>query len=110
MTSQIQCSPSEAVRLFVAELVAEPVQKVSSQNREEADVLVRHWPEYVIEAACLGFFMLSACSFKVLLQHPASPMRRLLPDAGLRRFSKPLTPSIFRRSTRAITTTPSERK
>src|SRR4051812_16572004 len=32
-----------------------------------------HWQEYLIEAWCLGTFMLSACVFGVLLLHPASP-------------------------------------
>lgn len=32
-----------------------------------------HWPEYFIEAAGLGLFMLSASVFGVLLFHPASP-------------------------------------
>jgi aquaporin Z len=33
-----------------------------------------HWPEYAIEAASLGLFMVSAAGFATLLQHPASPM------------------------------------
>lgn len=33
----------------------------------------QHWPEYLIEAWCLGTFMLSACGFGVLLFHPDSP-------------------------------------
>jgi aquaporin Z len=33
-----------------------------------------HWPEYLIEAAGLGTFMLSACTFGTLLAHPASPL------------------------------------
>jgi aquaporin Z len=32
-----------------------------------------HWPEYLMEAAGLGLFMISACVFTVLLMHPASP-------------------------------------
>ncbi len=32
-----------------------------------------HWPEYLIEAAGLAAFMISACGFGVLLFHPASP-------------------------------------
>ena len=32
-----------------------------------------HWPEYVIEAVCLGLFMVSAAGFATLLQHPLSP-------------------------------------
>lgn len=36
--------------------------------------LASHWPEYAIEAAGLGLFMLSACTFGVVLGHPASPV------------------------------------
>jgi aquaporin Z len=45
-----------------------------------------HWPEYLMEAALLGVFMLSACSFVVLLEYPGSPLHRMLPDPLLRRF------------------------
>jgi aquaporin Z len=45
-----------------------------------------HWPEYLIEAGCLGTFMLSACVFSVLLAHPQSPLVVSLPSEGLRRF------------------------
>jgi aquaporin Z len=45
-----------------------------------------HWPEYLIEAACLGLFMVSACSFTVLLQHPGSILRQMVPSAFLRRL------------------------
>ncbi len=44
-----------------------------------------HWPEYAMEAALLGIFMISACGFVVLLEHPASPVRMVLPDPTLRR-------------------------
>lgn len=37
------------------------------------DALKKHWPEYLIEAGCLGAFMVSACSFAALLGHPQSP-------------------------------------
>jgi aquaporin Z len=33
-----------------------------------------HWPEYVMEAVCLGIFMVSAAGFATLLQHPLSPL------------------------------------
>jgi aquaporin Z len=49
------------------------------------DALTRHWPEYVIEAAGLGLFMVSACLFTVLLYHPASPAAQALPDPLVRR-------------------------
>lgn len=41
------------------------------------DALKTHWPEYLIEAWCLGTFMVSACAFSVLLFSPASPMSGL---------------------------------
>jgi aquaporin Z len=46
-----------------------------------AQALAAHWPEYLMEAAALGFFMLSACSFSVLLEHPSSPVRQAIPDS-----------------------------
>jgi aquaporin Z len=48
-------------------------------------VRARLRPEYAIEAALLGFFMLSACGFVVLLEHPGSAVRLALPDPFLRR-------------------------
>lgn len=50
-----------------------------------AATFAKHWPEYAMEAAELGIFMISACVFTVLLRHPASPVRTLLPDPFLRR-------------------------
>src|ERR1700756_369661 len=44
-----------------------------------------HWPEYLMEAACLGLFMVSACSFTVLLQHPGSIVRQMISSTLLRR-------------------------
>jgi aquaporin Z len=38
------------------------------------EALKNHWPEYMIEAWCLGTFMVSACFFGVLLFYPASPL------------------------------------
>jgi aquaporin Z len=37
--------------------------------------LRQHWPEYLIEAAALGTFMLSAVFFTALLNHPSSPLQ-----------------------------------
>lgn len=44
-----------------------------------------HWPEYAIEGALLGTFMLSACTVTALLQHPASPLHAAIADPLLRR-------------------------
>ncbi len=46
---------------------------------------VHHWPEYLMEAWGLGTFMVSACLCTALVEHPASPVRALLPDAFVRR-------------------------
>jgi aquaporin Z len=45
----------------------------------------RHWPEYLLESAELGLFMISACLFVVLLEHPSSPVHQAIPDPLLRR-------------------------
>src|SRR6266705_2875420 len=47
--------------------------------------LASHWPEYLMEAAGLGLFMLSACTFAVILDHPASLVRNAIPNFFVRR-------------------------
>jgi aquaporin Z len=47
--------------------------------------LRRHWPEYLMEGAELGLFMISACVFVVLLEHPSSVVQQTIPSAFLRR-------------------------
>ena len=44
-----------------------------------------HWPEYAMEAAGLGLFMVCACLFVALFEYPGSPLRPLLPDGLTRR-------------------------
>ena len=46
----------------------------------------RHWPEYAMEGALLGLFMIAACIFAAALEHPASPLRQALSDGNLRRL------------------------
>lgn len=50
------------------------------------DALRRHWPEYVMEGAELGLFMISACAFVVLLEYPTSPVHQIIPDPFMRRI------------------------
>ncbi len=47
--------------------------------------LREHWPEYLMEAAGLGMFMVSACVFAAVLEHPASPVRQAIAEPMLRR-------------------------
>jgi aquaporin Z len=50
------------------------------------DALRRHWPEYLIEAACLGLFMISAFTFGTILEHPASSIHHAIPSPLWRRL------------------------
>jgi aquaporin Z len=46
------------------------------------DAFKNHWPDYLIEAWCLGTFMVSACLFGALLFNPRSPLAAF--DVNLR--------------------------
>jgi aquaporin Z len=54
--------------------------------RAGAPARALHWREYAIEATCLGLFMISACVFGTLFEHPDSPVRRAIDDPFLRRI------------------------
>ena len=89
MRSEFQCTPATAVRLFAAQLLDEPVAAQArtgywTDNAKQA--FTQHWPEYMIEGVCLGLFMISACAFSALLEHPASPVRASVTNANVRRF------------------------
>jgi aquaporin Z len=45
-----------------------------------------HLPEYLMEAVGLGIYMMSACTFALLLLHPSSPALTWIPDATIRRI------------------------
>jgi aquaporin Z len=47
--------------------------------------LRRHWPEALAESLGLGLFMISACCFGVLLEHPSSPVRQAIASPLARR-------------------------
>ena len=49
------------------------------------EALRHHWPEYFMEAAGLGLFMISAGAFATLLEHPGLPARRAIANPWLRR-------------------------
>jgi aquaporin Z len=68
------------------ELAAEPQSGDQTWIHCTISAATKHWPEYLIEAVCLGLFMVSACSFTVLLEHPASAIRQRLPSAFVRRL------------------------
>lgn len=45
-----------------------------------------HWPEYLMEAAGLGFFMISAAVVTASLEYPQAPLHDLFPDPTVRRI------------------------
>ena len=55
-----------------------------SQSHDAAAMQSR-WPLYLIEGALLAAFMISACAFTALLEHPASLVRAMVPTDLLRR-------------------------
>jgi aquaporin Z len=50
------------------------------------NALMQHWPEYLMEAAGLGIFMISACVFATILEYPGSPVRQAIGDPTIRCF------------------------
>ena len=44
-----------------------------------------HWREYLMEAAGLGLFMISACVLTTIMEHPGSPVRQGIDSAFVRR-------------------------
>lgn len=53
--------------------------------RAPSSIVREHWPEYLMEAAGLGLFMISAAVVTALLEYPHSPLYQLLPDPLIRR-------------------------
>lgn len=47
--------------------------------------ITSHWPEYLMEAAGLGIFMVSACVFAIVLEYPGSVIRQSFDDPTVRR-------------------------
>ena len=54
--------------------------------RAPSDIVRDHWPEYLMEAAGLGLFMVSAAVVTALLEYPYSPLHEQFPDPVIRRL------------------------
>lgn len=57
----------------------------SAASRSMRDALNQHWPEYLMEGAELGLFMIIACMLAAVLDYAGSPVRQMLPNDFLRR-------------------------
>ena len=55
--------------------------------RSPGDRLRAHWPEYLMEAAGLGLFMISATVVTAALEYPQSPYHAMIPDPVARRIT-----------------------
>jgi aquaporin Z len=53
--------------------------------RASFDAVKQHWPEYLMEAAGLGIFMVSAAVFTTFFEHPHSAVYAAIPDPLVRR-------------------------
>ena len=65
--------------------LGEPLEVSNRWSDRMIEALRNHWPEYLMEAAELGLFMISACAFTVLLYHPVSPLAQTVHSETLRR-------------------------
>jgi aquaporin Z len=60
------------------------VRSATIAMSDALDAFRRHWPEYLMEGAGLGLFMVSAGLFGTLLFYPGSPAVAALPDPLIR--------------------------
>jgi aquaporin Z len=84
--------PRKAMDLLSAQpaaaTVAEATASAQSLHRllTSRRALQLHWPEYLMEAGGLGFYMISACLFGALYENPGSPVRQAIASTLLRRI------------------------
>src|SRR5437868_2823841 len=57
-----------------------PSPRIAASNS-----LIRNWRIYAIDGSLLGLFMISACTYGALLQHPSSPLRHAIESNTIRR-------------------------
>jgi aquaporin Z len=86
MTGEVSMPRAEAGAGAATRAPASAQHAAGAAERGGLTALRQHWPEYLIEAAGLGLFMISACVFATLLEHPGSPIRQRVADATLRRI------------------------
>lgn len=66
--------------------MATPAQIAANRPQRISETLAAHWPEFAVEGALLGIFMISACFFGIALEHPDSPVRIAIQSAVIRRM------------------------
>ncbi len=80
-----QNSAADALNLAL-EIVPSVVASPQPPKLGALASLMVHWPEYLMEAALLGAFMVSACVFGALYEFPQSPVHQAIMSGFLRRL------------------------
>ena len=89
MTESSIANPAEPI---VASRQAVGKRTAASRTHRSAVFAVKaHWPEFLMEGAELGLFMISACIVTAVLEHPSSPLGHILPNPFPRRLITGLT-------------------
>lgn len=57
---------------------------IAPVERSRASSKSLHWPEFAMEGALLGLFMISACAFTAILQLPYSPIHAAVSSPVMR--------------------------
>lgn len=80
-----QNSPADALNLAL-EIMPSVVASPQPPKLGALASLRVHWPEYLMEAALLSAFMVSACVFGALYEFPQSPVHQAIMSGFLRRL------------------------
>src|SRR5262249_46027512 len=75
-TSRNKCRPAQHYR-------SESIMHSATSRHAALTAIQAHWPEYLIEGASLGIFMVSACVFVVLFEHPSSAVHQSFENASM---------------------------
>jgi aquaporin Z len=70
----------------ISRIMEAPQSLPANARRGLRAVLADHWPEYLIEGAALGLFMISAGLFTTLFEYPGSPVHQAITDPTIRRI------------------------
>src|SRR5438552_12695043 len=84
MTKSFIANPANPV--IVSSPVIGELVPAKQTHPSAALALRNHWPEYLMEGAELGLFMISACIVTAVLEHPSSPLGHILPNPFPRRL------------------------
>jgi aquaporin Z len=84
MTESSIANPAEAI--VASPEAAGKLTPATRTRRSAAFALKAHWPEYLMEGAELGLFMISACLVTAAVEHPSSPLCHFLPNSSTRRL------------------------